>query len=446
MLSDITVCDKPGTNPDRFDDTVLPHVSGITSWALNYFNHVLTQSPKILCDTESLDANGEYLKQPYQKGEIPNVQEPGSNGRMSEGFTVLTNGVNVGGRTGNPHVVGPLGDLAPGVPAPLNVQRGQGLRLQIVNPSPVRYMRLRLTDSMGVQKELVRIGGEGGLLDSARLEGDTALPGFKFNYNEGEILIPPAGRADVMARIPPTAKENSLLTLWTADFERVEATYSWLPTVPVMHLKVTNAPPADFASGAGTALLSQVGASVGNLPDDPPDTLRDPVLDSEDGSKERDIHLTFNNIVGDFQASIDEIPMPRDFNGDFDGGNPFFLESARHATLSDVIELKVTNRTGTNHPFHLHGFSFQPKSLTPRTIPGTDPPDPPKPSYNFLYDEFRDIMDVPGNYTLTFVVSLDGRPLKGATSGVDGGKGRWLFHCHILPHATFGMMSELHVH
>lgn len=155
---------------------------------------------------------------------------------MSEGFTVLTNGVNVGGRAGNPHVLGPLGLLAPGA-STLDVQAGQGLRLQIVNPSPVRYMRLRLTDSNARQIPLVRIGGQGGLLDNAIVEGGSP-GGFDTKYESGEILIPPAGRADVMAEIPNNVTQNSVLTLWTEDFQRVAATFSWTPTVPVMHLKV----------------------------------------------------------------------------------------------------------------------------------------------------------------------------------------------------------------
>lgn len=69
----------------------------------------------------------------HTEKETLNIQEPSLTGRMSEGFTVLTNGVNVGGRAGNPHVLGPLGLLAPGA-STLDVQAGQGLRLQIVNP------------------------------------------------------------------------------------------------------------------------------------------------------------------------------------------------------------------------------------------------------------------------------------------------------------------------
>ncbi|MBS0183626.1 MAG: multicopper oxidase family protein [Nitrospira sp.] len=432
VLSDITVCGKSGTNPATFDGT-LPHVSGIQSWQINYQNHILTQSPSILCDMYPLDANGVYLKQPYGKGDVPNIQSPSLTGRMSEGFTVLTNGVNVGGRAGNPHVLGPLGALAPGA-STLDVQPGQGLRLQIVNPSPVRYMRLRLTDSNAGQIQLVRVGGQGELLDYAIVEGGST-GGFDTKYESGEILLPPAGRADVVAAIPGNA--SGVLTLWTEDFQRVAATYSWTPTVPVMHLKVTgSAVPSSYSIPtslrAGLGPVQVLGGPTAGLVNP---TGEAGVNDTTPaGSTDPDIQLTFFTKGGAFEASVDGVPMPRDFDGGMASGNPFYLDSARHAALSNVIELKVTNTTGAHHPFHLHGFSFQPKRLTSST------------GGHIFPNEFLDIVDVPANNTLTFLVSLDGRPMKGDLSGLNGGKGRWLFHCHILPHATFGMMSELHVH
>lgn len=429
VLSDITVCGAPGSNPATFDDTVLPHVSGIHSWAINYQNHPLTQSPRILCDDDPLDANGNYVPGFYGAGDVPNIQSPSLTGRMSEGFTVLTNGVNVGARAGTPKAPGALAAGA----SSLDVQAGQGLRLQIVNPSAVRYVRLRLTTNGGDKVDLVRIGGEGGLLNEAHVEGGSP-DGFDTQYGRGEILLPPAGRADVVANIPSSVAQNSVLTLWTEDYQRVEATYSWTPTVPVMHLKVAGHAHTPHGIAGGTELLASLGAQAkvkvlhmvtGGL-----------VLDSgEAGSVDKDIKFTFFTNTGAFEASIDGIPMPRDFNG-MSGGNPFYLESARHAVLGNTMELTVTNTTGAHHPFHLHGFSVQPITLTPRT--GTTGP-----SYTF-HHEFRDIVDVPGNYTLTFRVSLDDRKKQDNSAG--GAIGRWLFHCHILPHATFGMMSELHVH
>uniref|UniRef100_UPI0039BD1041 multicopper oxidase family protein n=1 Tax=Nitrospira sp. BLG_1 TaxID=3395883 RepID=UPI0039BD1041 len=439
VLSDITVCNTPGTgtNPATFAGD-LPHVSGVEAWEINYSNDDLNQSPLILCELEPRDANGVYTPSLYQAGDVPNIQAPSLTGRMSEGFTVLTNGVQVDARGGTPST--PADPSSSVLANALEVQAGQGLRLQIVNPSPVRYMRLRLTTSSGAPVNLLRIGGEGGLLDHAVLEGGATPNGFDFKYGEGEILLPPAGRADVVAAIPEDA--TGVLTLWTEDFERVAATYSWTPTVPVAHLKVGGSPvtSTSLVKKAGDPLLAKVGASVKVL-GAAPDNLIAPSK-GEDGSTNKDIQLTFWANNGAFQASIDGVPMPRDFtglgkDGVASGGNPFFLASARHATLENTLELTVINTTGAHHPFHLHGFSFQPKSLNPRA--GTTGPD-----YNFPYHEFRDIMDVPANYTFTFRVSLDDRPTKNKPVG--GGLGRWLFHCHILPHATFGMMSELHVH
>lgn len=436
VISDITVCNTPGTNPATFAGD-LPHVSGIQSWEVNYQNHILTQSPLILCETYPLDANGEYSPGLYKAGDVPNIQSPTLIGAMSEGFTVLTNGVTVGGRAGTPKKPDELEANA----QTLDVQAGQGLRLQIVNPSPVRYVRLRLTTNNGEKVPLVRIGGEGGLLNTALVEGGITADGFDTKYRRGEVLLPPAGRADVVAEIPKNVAQGSVLTLWTEDYQRVEATYSWIPTVPVMHLKVNGRAATAYQIGNGTKVLARLGgqamvqvlgAPTGGLVQG----------SGEAGSADKDIKLTFFNNTGAFQPSIDGIPMPRDFtglgpDGQASSGNPFFLESARHADLGKTMELTVTNMTGAHHPFHLHGFSFQPKKLSPRAgIKG--------PKYTFR-QEFRDIVDVPANYTLTFRVSLDDRKKKdNETAG--GGVGRWLFHCHILPHATFGMMSELHVH
>ena len=453
VLSDITVCNTPGTgtNPATFAGA-LPHVSGIQSWEINYQNHILTQSPLILCEAYPLDANGVYTPNLYAAGDVPNIQSPSLIGPMSEGFTVLTNGVNVGGRSLTIDELGKwkAGALDNGA-STLTVQADQGLRLQIVNPSPVRYMRLRLTAGSGdetTQINLVRIGGEGGLLDRAVLEGGITVGMFDFKYEQGEILLPPASRADVVAKIPSigttsgTVADGSVLTLWTEDFERVAATYSWTPTVPVVHLKVNGSARTPYTIANGSELLESIGpnAMVKAL-GAAPDNLLAPSK-GEDGSTNKDIELTFWANNGAFQASIDGVPMPRDFtglgkDGLASGGNPFYLASARHAALSNTMELTVTNTTGAHHPFHLHGFSFQPKRLAPQA--GTTGP-----TYDFPYHEFRDIMDVPANYTFTFRVSLDDRPTVKKSKG--GGLGRWLFHCHILPHATFGMMSELHVH
>ncbi|QPD03894.1 MAG: hypothetical protein Nkreftii_001668 [Candidatus Nitrospira kreftii] len=442
VLSDITVCKAPGSNDLATFAASLPHVgpSGVMSGPNN------GPSPYDLCEGSPLDNEGNFTGDVLQAGDVPNIVKLGP-GPVGEGQTVLTNGVNVGARAGSP--TNPL-DLAAGART-LDVQPGQGLRLQVINAAATRYVRLHLTDNSGQTINLVRIGGQGGLLNQARVEGavgGVAPNGFKVNHNPGEILIPPGGRADVVAAIPGSA--TGVLTLWTEDFQRTGAGFAWVPSVPAAHLKVAGAqvnPPYEISEG--TALRSEpveeLVAGTGEFLN-PPDGVAgiDPTSHPD---------ITFTNTGGG--------PGINDIRADHD--HSIRPDSARFAQIGDVLQIKVINKTGAHHPFHLHGFSFQPVSLTD-TLP-EDPGNGPNaspgigPSYEFQYPEFVDEVDIPGGYTLTFLVRLDDRPdfyndkgkvlkVKKKKTGVEpdgGGLGRWLFHCHILFHANLGMISELEV-
>ena len=84
----------------------------------------------------------------------------------------------------------------------------------------MRFFRLRLTGSDGtntIQVPLIRVGGEGGLLDHAVNEGGI-VSGFDFKYDAGEVLLDPGDRVDVVAVFPPTA--TGVFTLWTSKFQR----------------------------------------------------------------------------------------------------------------------------------------------------------------------------------------------------------------------------------
>src|SRR5262249_12360167 len=132
-----------------------------------------------------------------------------------------------------------------------------GLRLRIGNTSTIRFFRLRLTDNSGTQIPLIRVGGEGGLLDDAVQEGGI-VSGFDFGYDAGEILIDPGSRVDLVAAIPSTA--TGVLTLWTEDFSRTGQGFAKIPTVPVAHFKVTGTAGSTYSISAGTALRSSFGA------------------------------------------------------------------------------------------------------------------------------------------------------------------------------------------
>jgi FtsP/CotA-like multicopper oxidase with cupredoxin domain len=433
VLSDITVCGAPGNpaNNPPYDDGlpwagpggVLPPQPGLT--------------PEQLCDIAAVDEDGNLSGTPFNAGDVPNIQQAG--GRINEGITVLTNGKNVGPRGGTPTAPAAI---VPANVTMVNVQPGQGLRLQMVNCSINRYFLLVLTTNLGTPIDLVRIGGEGGLLDNAVLEGGT-ITGFNTEYSPGEILLPPAARADVVAAIPDDVNVTDL-TLWTQDFKRfpgapgTNGPYSSIPTVPVMHLNVTGAtinPPfaiTGTANGEPDGLITPtpLRAATGNLVDElgaATANLLDPgtFTPTKDGMPNQDIELTTG-------STINTHP------GDFSGFKPYsdadHIDSSRYAKEGDLLDLTVTNSTGAHHPFHLHGFSFQPKSITG-----------PGGTLTWNYQEFRDTLDVPSGHTLTFKVLIENnRPFADDSLANTGGSlGRWLFHCHIFPHAHRGMISEL---
>ena len=435
MLGDTTVCKARGSN----DETTYPNDPNLP-WAGGPPGSFTPQGgphPVDLCERAPVDDHGDARPAgPFGPGEIPNVWGLGQ-ANSPEGQTVLTNGKNVGGRAGSPETPGALGPGASTMP----VAPGAGVRLQLINGAHTRYFRLRLTDSRGTHIPLVRVGGEGGLLDRAILEGGSPN-GFDNKFAEGEIVIAPSERADVVAAIPATA--TGVATLWTLDFNRLGG-FSRIPTVPVMHLDVTGPPasPAYTIRGAppagpltlGTPLLAHPSV---NRPVQPLDAATGTLLDprtftpTKPGSPASRIRMTQGTAATrPFSWGIDGVPGPHDTHEGY--ADTPKIETTRYGKLGDVIDLSVENATQIHHPFHFHGFSFQPIRFQ-RTAGGG-------PDYEFPYNEFVDVVDIPPGYTLHYRVLVEDRPLRDQTSA-GGGFGRWMFHCHIFPHQTGGLMSE----
>ncbi len=433
VLSDVTVCKKPGENDAETYNPALPHVSGAALPAQQ------PPTPVNLCEGPGIgppptggspypiDEDGS-LRAPFAKGDIPNIQTANHAGPTNEGQTVLTDGKNVGGRAGMPAAPGAL---EPGASV-LNVQPGQGLRLQLLNAATTRYFRLRLTTPSGSLVPLIRVGGEGGLLDSAVQEGGT-LGTWDTKYGAGEILMPPGSRADVVAAIP-SAPTTGVLTLWTEDYERTGGGYSNTPTVPVMHLNLSGPAVGPYSIAAGTPLRNATGHPQEVLPEP---KLGEELLNPATFTPPKKgivpplsvIKLTQKAQV---ELGVDGTFGTHDVPGSYE--NAPHLESSRYAKEGDVLQLQVKNETTAHHPYHLHGFSMQPVKLSNEagTETFTWPGNP----------EFRDNVDVPGKFTLTYRIKIEPRPLAdGVTPG--GALGRWLYHCHIFFHATDGMLSEL---
>lgn len=421
VLSDMTVCATPGLMPSANPSENYPApVGGEPEWLGSHPQGGPT--PLTLCETSPMDEAGTVIMTPFGAGDIPTIQQATA-GRTNEGNIVLANGRNPGGRAGTPDMPGALS----GTNILHNVEPGQGIRLQLVNCAHARFFRLRLTDDAGAMIPLKRIGGEGGLLDQPILEGTDPMGGFNFQYDQGEILIPTAGRADVVAEIPPTA--SGTLTLWTRDFRRLGGgQFAGLPTMPVMHFAVGTNPVTPAYSLPLTTDLRAGGAPVATL-----GAATDAILapagftPPKTGNPSATITL---DAVPMTEAQIDGV------KGHFEGAAPLYtgvpnLGSSRFAPADDIIQLQVFNNTNAAHPFHLHGFSFQPVTLE---LAG-------QPTYNFP-NEFKDTQNIPSQGTLTFRIDTADRSLADGVS-MGGVYGRWLFHCHIFFHAHTGMISEL---
>ena len=432
VVSDTTVCKGGAFGPN--DTNNYPAPSDSIPWAggagsTRPANQVVNNSPKKLCEESPLDAHG-APGTPFEPGDIPFIQPTGLK-QVIEGQTVLANGQNRGARAGLPTApAAPTGDESS-----LDVQAGQGLRLQIVNAATTRFFRFQLTTATGAPVTLYRVGGEGGLLDRVRTEGQTPVDGFTI-YDAGQILLAPGNRADVVVQIPVTA--SGVLTLWTLDATRTGQGFSKIPTVPVMHLNVTGPAAVPFVINDNDPLLvhPSVNHAVVELPAGigPADTGFGP---GKEGSPNPQMELTNNAAT---EAGIDGV------KGEHDGGLADYRDvphvaSTRYGRIGDVLELSVFNGTPAQHPFHLHGFSMQPTHFTRLTPSPDDAPDAVE-TVDVPYNEYVDEVNIPGNSTMFFRTLVEDRKMMdGLTDG--GVIGRWVFHCHIFFHASGGMISEI---
>lgn len=168
--------------------------------------------------------------------------------------------------------------------------------------------------------------------------------------------------------------------------------------------------------------------------------------------------------------TIDGVRGRFDESAEGPGGVPLdFTEfshagASRFARIGDLLEFDVKNETNAHHPFHLHGFSFQPIAFVGVQVcsgsngfpchedrdcvefgQGTTCSAGSPGYYDLPYNEFVDNFDIPRGQTLRLRVRLEDRPTKADTfaGGLGGAAGRWVFHCHIFSHAGLGMISEL---
>ena len=152
----------------------------------------------------------------------------------------------------------------------------------------------------------------------------------------------------------------------------------------------------------GDPILAGTVEDVENIKTAPVTPLEDPAPFG--GSSDETIRLTTARPMQNNSPSIDGFAAMLDSNM----GNGDFLvlprpSTSRYAHVGDLLELSTRNETNAVHPYHLHGFSMQPKRIETNA-------NPPVVLYNFDYDEFLDTIDVYPGQTLVFRTRLDDRP------------------------------------
>jgi FtsP/CotA-like multicopper oxidase with cupredoxin domain len=84
------------------------------------------------------------------------------------------------------------------------------------------------------------------------------------------------------------------------------------------------------------------------------------------------------------------------------------------ARRGERVELTMENGSMMAHPMHLHGHAFQVVGIGSQRFAGA----------------VRDTVHVPPMGRMTIAIDME-KP------------GRWMFHCHHMPHLAAGMMTEL---
>ncbi|GJL54196.1 MAG: hypothetical protein NPIRA02_13280 [Nitrospirales bacterium] len=381
---------------------------------------------------KTVDAIVEFCAEELSRGALI---DPNTGCRILSGDTVLVNGGVVRAST---HTI--------------VAKSGEGIRLRLINPSITRYFRLKLvgnTDTNGnPDSNLYRIGGEGGLLESVRLEGGV-LGRWNTGYEKGEVVLAPADRADVV--LVPRGKNGDIIKIVSSFFDHRPKPGGGGATVTepfdVLFVEIQGVETPAYSVAEGDKVLGS--GAIENLKARVITHHFQPVPAGQPGSMDETIRFTTQDIFTNIPTEGKVIgPRIDTILGRFEDSGINFTAvahaaSTRYAVAGEVLELTIKNETQAHHPFHLHGASFQPVKILNNAGATL---------FTFTHNEFVDNFDIHDGQQLVFRVRFDDRavicddvifPYACSNSTSRGAAGRWLFHCHIFHHAALGMISEV---
>ena len=342
-----------------------------------------------------------------------------------------------------------------------HIGNNQRVRLQLFNASISRDYNLTLRYpcfNSTSDTNLYHIGGQGGLLDSAVLDGGVQS-GYDFIYPKGTIDIGTGMRSDVM--FYASGNNGDVIQLINNQLPSSPWGLSGgLPAnYPVAFFVITNGGATNLPLAAGSPILTAIGMQNENLrllntnaliapPNPSIGTSSSLIIFSNGLAANANTNLYSPNgpTIGGYAA------IQLDGNSGF-GSWPDVKHppTALWTRIGDVLQLAIANDAqsgGGNHmhPYHLHGFSMQPVSIFSSNLKTN--------LYNFPYNQFVDTYEIYPNQALVFRIKLTDRPkfadtatggpyTTGTDGATGGGLGRWLMHCHIFLHGAIGMISEL---
>lgn len=242
----------------------------------------------------------------------------------------------------------------------LTLRPGEVQRWRVINASVARYYRLSLPGHT-----FLHVGSDGGLFERAvPLE---------------EVLLAPAERVELLVR--GEGAPGSRVVLRSLPYDR------YLPYLrPVGWDR-----PLDV-------LTVQYPEEAPVTPPDLPAVLRPvPALDPATATVTRPI-IFHHALINGRRFNHHRVDIV--------------------ARLGDTEIWEIENRDAMDHPFHLHGFSFQ-------VLDRNGVPEP--------FCSWKDTVNVPRGQSLRIIVRFHSYP------------GRRMFHCHIMDHEDYGMMGMLEV-